>query len=34
MKEYLRKLVEALYPEAKVVADRFHVIADSNKKHG
>jgi transposase len=34
MKEYLRKLVEALYPEAKVVADRFHVIADSNKKDG
>ncbi len=29
MKESLRKLAEALYPEAKVVADHFHVIADS-----
>ena len=26
------KLVEALYPEAKVVADHFHVITDSNKR--
>ena len=34
MKESLRKLVEALYPEAKVVADHFHVIADSNMKNG
>ena len=32
MKESLRKLVEALYPEAKVVADHFHVVADSNKR--
>ena len=32
MKESLRKLVEALYPKAKVVADPFHVIADSNKR--
>jgi transposase len=32
MKESLRKLVEALYPEAKVVADHFHVIADSNRR--
>jgi len=32
MKESLRKLVEALYPEAKLVADHFHVIADSNRR--
>ena len=32
MKESLRKLVEALYPEDKVVADHFHVIADSNRR--
>ncbi|MFW6102222.1 MAG: ISL3 family transposase [Chloroflexota bacterium] len=32
MKESLRKLVEALYPEAKVVADHFHVIANSNRR--
>jgi transposase len=32
MKESLRKVVEALFPEAKVVADHFHVIADSNKR--
>jgi len=32
MKESLRKLAEALYPEAKVVADHFHVIADSNRR--
>ena len=32
MKESLRKLVEAQYPEAKVVADHFHVIADSNRR--
>ena len=32
MKESLRKLVEALYPDAKVVADHFHVIADSNRR--
>ena len=32
MKEALRKLVEVLFPKAKVVADLFHVIADSNKR--
>lgn len=32
MKESLRKVVEALFPEAKVVADHFHVIADSNRR--
>ena len=32
MKESLRKLAEALYPEAKVVADHFHIIADSNRR--
>ena len=32
MKESLRKLIEALYPEAEVVADDFHVIADSNRR--
>lgn len=32
MKESLRKLAETLYPEAKVVADHFHVIADSNRR--
>lgn len=32
MKESLRKLAGAVYPEAKVVADHFHVIADSNKR--
>ena len=32
MKESLRKLVEAQYPEAKVVADHFQVIADSNRR--
>ena len=32
MKESLRKIVEALFPEAKVVADHFHVIADSNRR--
>lgn len=32
MKESLRKLAEALYPEARVVADHFHVIADSNRR--
>jgi hypothetical protein len=34
MNEGLRRLVEALYPEAKVLADHFHIIADSNKKDG
>ena len=32
MKECIRKLVEALYPEAKAVADTFHVIADPNRR--
>jgi len=32
MKESLRKLAEALFPEANVVADHFHVIADSNRR--
>jgi transposase len=32
MKEGLRKLAEALFPEAKVVVDPFHVVADSNRR--
>jgi len=32
MKGSLRKLAEAPYPEAEVVADHFHVIADSNSR--
>jgi transposase len=32
MKESLRKASEAFFPEAKVVADHFHVIADANKR--
>lgn len=32
MKESIRKLIEALFPEAKSVLDRFHLIADSNKR--
>ena len=32
MKESLRKAIEALFPEAKVVVDHFHVIAESNRK--
>lgn len=32
MKEALRKVVELLFPKAKLVADRFHVIADSNRR--
>ena len=32
MKEGLRKVAEALFPEAKIVADYFRVIADSNKR--
>jgi len=32
MKESLRKVVEALFPEVKVVADHFHIIADSNRR--
>jgi len=30
MKEDLRRVVEALFPEAKVVAAPLHIIADSN----
>jgi len=29
MKESLRKAVAAVFPEAKVVVDHFHIIADS-----
>ena len=32
MKESLRKVAEEVFTEAKVVVDRFHVIADSNKR--
>lgn len=32
MKEALRKVVETVFPEAEVVVDHFHVIADSNKR--
>jgi len=32
MKEGLRKVAEALFPEAKVVVDSFHVVADSNRR--
>jgi len=32
MKGSLRKVAEALFPEAKVVADHFHIIADSNRR--
>ena len=32
MKEGLRKVAEALFSEAKVVADHFHVIANSNRR--
>jgi transposase len=32
MKDSLRKLVEGLFPLAKVVVDPFHVIADANKR--
>jgi transposase len=32
MKESLRKVAEALFPEARVVVDHFHVIAESNRK--
>jgi transposase len=32
MKENLRKVAEALFPEAKVVVDPFHVVADSNRR--
>jgi transposase len=32
MKESLRKVVEAVFPKAKVVVDPFHVIADSNRR--
>jgi transposase len=32
MKESLRKLAEQVFPKAKVVADHFHVVADSNRR--
>jgi len=32
MKEVLRKAAEVLFPQAKVVVDPFHVVADSNKR--
>lgn len=32
MKESLRKLAEVIFPEAKVVVDHFHVIADANRR--
>ena len=32
MKESLRKAAERLFPEAKVVVDPFHLIADANKR--
>ena len=32
MKEGLRKVTEALFPDAKVVVDTFHVVADSNRR--
>ena len=32
MKEGLRKVAEALFPDAKVVVDPFHVVADSNRR--
>jgi transposase len=32
MKASLRKVLEETFPEAKVVVDPFHVIADSNRR--
>ena len=32
MKESLRKVAEKSFPEAKVVVDPFHVVADSNRR--
>lgn len=32
MKEGLRKAVEAVFPEARVVIDHFHMVADSNRR--
>jgi len=32
MKEGLRKAAEAVFPEARVVVDHFHMVADSNKR--
>lgn len=32
MKESLGKVIEETFPEAKVVVDHFHVIADSNSR--
>ena len=32
MKESLRKVAEGVFPQAKVVVDHFHVVADSNRR--
>jgi len=32
MKEGLRKAIEAVFPEARVVVDHFHIVADSNRR--
>jgi transposase len=32
MKKSLRKVAEEIFPEAKIVVDHFHVVADSNKR--
>jgi len=32
MKESLRKAAKEVFPQAKVVVDPFHVIADSNRR--
>ena len=32
MREGLRKAAEAVFPEAMVVVDHFHMVADSNKR--
>ena len=32
MRESLRKAAEAVFPEARVVVDHFHMVADSNKR--
>ena len=32
LKESLKKLAEEMFPQAQVVADAFHVIADANKR--
>ena len=32
MKEALRKVAEAMFPQAKIVVDPFHVVADANRR--